>query len=192
MTNDLVLSALREKVDESLAELRTARATRKAERAALELARAELLDCAEAQKIAQLVAQTVQQQAHERISAIVTRCLAAVFDKPYRFKIHFEQKRGRTEARLVFERNGVEFDPMTATGGGVIDVAAFALRLAALLLSKPALRRVLILDEAFGAVSEKYQERVCSMLEKLSAEMGVQIIQVTHETAFETGKIIRL
>lgn len=192
MSDRHILSLLRHKVDDSLAELRTARATRTAEREALAKVRGELLDCSEAQKVAQLVAQTVQQQAHERISAIVTRCLAAVFDEPYRFQIHFEQKRGRTEARLTFERKGVEFDPMSATGGGVVDVAAFALRLAALMLSRPALRRVLILDEPFKAVSEKYRERVCAMLERLSEEMSVQIIMVTHQTEFETGKIIRL
>src|SRR6185503_13063551 len=81
----------------------------------------------DAQEILQLLAQAVQQQAHTKISGVVSSCLSAVFDDPYEFRVQFDRKRGRTEASLRFVRGGLEVDPLTASGGGVVDVAAFAL-----------------------------------------------------------------
>lgn len=146
----------------------------------------------EAKKIVQAVAQAVQQKAHDRIAGVVSRCLSAVFDEPYEFRVLFEQKRGRTEARLVFCRGELEVDPLTASGGGVVDVAAFALRLSALLLTRPPLRRVVVLDEPFKFVSEAYRGRVRLMLETLAAELDVQFVVVTHIRELVTGTVIDL
>jgi ABC-type molybdenum transport system ATPase subunit/photorepair protein PhrA len=159
---------------------------------AVETAKSTLLRAQAAQEILQLIAQAVQQQVHAQISEVVSSCLAAVFEDPYEFKIVFERKRGRTEAVLRFLRRGLDVDPLTASGGGMIDVAAFALRVAALVLHRPRLSRVVVLDEAFKFVSSQYRENVRSMLEQLSDDMGVQIIQVTHIEELETGKVIYL
>lgn len=186
------LPEIRDKVNTALADLRLSQSQVKLEQSALVEATDALSDAEEAQKIAQLVAQSVQQQAHKRISAVVSRCLGAVFDDPYEFKIKFEQKRGKTEAVLVFVRDGVEHDPLTSSGGGAVDVAAFALRVACVVLARPAVQRVLIMDEPFKFVSEQYRGRVRSMLETLSNDLGVQIIMVTHVTELVTGKVIEL
>ena len=123
---------------------------------------------------------------------MVSRCLEAVFDEPYEFHLNFELKRGRTEARLSFVRDGVEVDPLTASGGGVVDVAAFALRLSCLMLAQPPLRRLLVMDEPFKYVSEEYRERIRVLLETLATEMGVQFVMVTHITELKTGTVIEL
>lgn len=147
----------------------------------------------EAQELAQKVAQAVQQQAHDRIAGVVSRCLEAVFvDNSYDFRIIFERKRGRTEAKLVFERDGMLVDPLTASGGGIVDMASFALRLSCLILHKPPLRRVLLMDEPFKYVSEEYRERVCLLLQQLSCEMNVQFIIVTHIDELKTGTVIEI
>jgi ABC-type glutathione transport system ATPase component len=145
-----------------------------------------------AQEVLQLLAQAVQQKAHERICHVVSSCLSAVFDDPYSFHIEFERKRGRTEAALRFRRRGLEVDPLTASGGGVVDVASFALRIACLVMHRPKLSRVLVLDEPFRFVSAQYQEGVRTMLEQISAEMKVQIIFITHNPELATGKILEL
>ena len=188
----LSISTIRERVNVKLADYRLAQAQLKTEREALVLAEEASTDAEEAQKVLQLVAQTVQQQAHDKIAGVVTRCLAAVFEDPYELKVLFEQKRGRTEARLIFMREGKEIDPMSASGGGAVDVAAFALRLSCIMLSKPKLRRVMILDEPFRFVSVKYRERVRQMLESLSDDLGVQFIMVTHMPELRTGTVIEL
>jgi hypothetical protein len=143
-------------------------------------------------EILQLLAQGVQQKAHSKIAGVVTKCLSSVFDDPYEFNIIFDRKRGSTEARLRFTRRGLDVDPLTASGGGMVDVAAFALRVACLILSRPRLSRVLVLDEPFRFVSEQYQDNVRSMMEQLSEEMGIQIIMITHNENLATGEIIEL
>lgn len=150
-------------------------------------------NCLEAQTITQTVSLIIQQQAHNQIAEIVTKCLQTVFgEDSYDFNILFEEKRNRTEARLVFEKNGEYLDPMSASGGGVVDVASFALRLSCLLLVKPQLRRILIMDEPFKFVSSIYRDNIRQLLEELSKELDVQFIMVTHINELVTGNIIRL
>jgi len=145
-----------------------------------------------AQEILQLIAQAVQQQAHERLSSVVSQCLESVFEDPYQFHIEFERTRGRTWARLRFRRRELDADPLSAAGGGVVDIAAFALRVACLMLHRPRLSKVVVLDEPFKFVSSQYRENVRAMLEELAKDLGVQIIMVTHIEELETGKIIEL
>lgn len=186
------LTDTRQGLDKELAKLNVERARCKSLGDDVEKATAHAEAAKAAQEMAQHVAQAVQQQAHRQIAEVVSRCLSAVFDEPYTFRLLFERKRGRTEARLVFERDGLEVDPMTASGGGVVDVAAFALRLSCLILHKPPVRRVLILDEPFKYVSEEYRERVRKLLETLAQEMGVQFLMVTHIQELKTGTVLEL
>lgn len=149
-------------------------------------------DADEAQQYVQAVAETIQEEAHDRIAGVVTRCLAAVFEEPYQFKIKFERIRGRTEARLLFVRDGMEINPIDASGGGVIDVAAFALRVSCLMLARPAVRRVCVLDEPFKFVSADRRPAVRAVLEGLCRDLGIQFIMVTHMPELQCGKIIEL
>lgn len=153
---------------------------------------AHLTHLGEAQAILQEVAQELQGKVHGRISGLVTRCLRGVFGDEYAFDLQFEQKRGKTEATPVFLRNGIVLDPLTASGGGVVDVAAFSLRLAQMELSRPPLRKLLVLDEPFKFVSEEFIGSVARLLEVLTEEMGVQIVLVTHLKELELGGIVRL
>lgn len=158
-----------------------------------EEAEQDAYDYIQAQEIIQSIAQEIQQQAHDQIASVVSECLSYVFDEPYTFKIYFEKKRGRTEAQLVLLRDGVELrDPMDSTGGGVIDVAAFALRLSCLLLTKPHRRRLLVLDEPFRFLSVEYRGKVKGLLETLSKTHDVQIIMVTHSAELVVGDVIRV
>ena len=138
----------------------------------------ELIHYEEAQVISQNIAKNIQQQVHEKISKIVTRCLATVFEDPYEFAIRFDCKRGKTEARLVFLRDNIELDdPINQVGGGVIDVASLALRVACILLSRPKRRKLLVLDEPLKNVRGlQNRKNVRALLEALSKEMGMQII----------------
>lgn len=179
-------------ISELALNLRVLRERQAIEEKALASAENEVETARSAQEIIQFVAQAVQQKAHERVAKVVSSCLASVFDEPYTFAIEFVRKRGRTEAKLRFTRKGLTVDPMEASGGGMIDVAAFALRVACLIMHRPRLRQILVLDEPFRFVSEEYQDNVRAMLEKLSVDLGLQIVMVTHNQAYATGKIIRL
>lgn len=186
------LTSIRNKTNKKLSELELVRKQYKNEKEQYEKASNKIGYIQTAQQIIQQIAQQIQEQAHNQIASVVTKCLEAVFDEPYTFRILFEKKRGRTEARLIFERDGMEIDPMTGSGGGVIDVASFALRLSCLMLCKPQLRKILILDEPFKFVSEEYRRQIKLLLEQLSEEMKVQFIIITHINELKTGKIISL
>ena len=183
---------MREKVEWLTIQRATALARATDERAVRDNAWANHKYAKRAQEVTQQIAQHTQATAHANIAGTVSRCLAAVFDDPYEFTIDFERKRGRTEARLGLRRGGLCVDPLTAAGGGVIDVAAFALRLTALVLTHPQRRRLLILDEPFRFVSREYRPRISAMLNTLAEELGVQFIMVTHIPELVTGVVLEL
>lgn len=162
------------------------------EQRALAETKEKLDDAEQARTVAQGIAAQLQQQAHRRLAGTVTKCLAAVFDDPYEFVIKFEEKRGKTEAVLQFKRDGKVVDPLTASGGGVVDVAAFALRLSCLRLSRPPLRKLLILDEPFRFVSRDHRPAVREMIRTLAEEAGCQFIFVTHDPELCAGKVVEL
>lgn len=147
----------------------------------------------QAQQLLQEVATTLQNQANTQIAGVVTRCLRAVFgEEAYDFQILFERKRGKTEAQLLFVREGQTLDPLTSSGGGCLDVACLALRLVCLLLTTPKLRHLVIFDEPFRNLSPEYRLLVPTLLETLSQEMSVQIVLSTNFPEYECGKVVRL
>lgn len=154
-----------------------------------------ILDHRQAQEATQEAARVAQEVAHSQIASIVSRCLQSVFNEPYEFRIVLEKKRGKTEARFVFMLNEEEVDPLRSSAGGEVDVASFALRLAALVLHKPALRKVLILDEPFKWLQDSqkaFRGAMVQLLKDLTNELGVQIVMVTHDPEFAVGNVIRL
>lgn len=165
---------------------------RSAEDRAAELKQCELT-AAQAREFVQASALAVQSRVHSVIAGLVTRCLHAVFTDPYDFRIEFVKRRNKTEADLYFERDGNRYD-YSQVGGGVLDVAAFALRLASLVLRRPPVRKVLVLDEPVKMLSERggNMERFCSLLETLADETGFQFVIVSHNSKLEVGKVVRL
>lgn len=183
----------RKKLDELLTRRKLVAEQLEKEKADLALTEDDISATVEAQGIVQHVAQEVQQQANQRIASVVTRCLESVFEEEaYEFRIDFERKRSKTEARISFVRDSLEVDPLTASGGGVVDVASFALRLACLLLSKPPLRRLIVLDEPFKHLSVEYRPRIRTLLKVLSEDFDVQFVLVTHLRDLETGAVVHL
>lgn len=152
----------------------------------------EYRDALEARRIGQEIARKTQTQAAKPLVDIVNRCLAAVFPDPYTLDILFELRRGKTEVDLRFSRDGHTVDPIGASGGGVVDIASFALRLAVMMLSTPRVQRVLVLDESFRFVSVAFRPRLKELLQQLTTELGVQIVQVSHIADLAIGNVIQI
>lgn len=136
----------------------------------------------EAQIIIQTVARQTQKQIQIHISGLVSTALELVFHNPYKFKLDFVIRRNKTECDLLFERDGISFHPLTASGGGVIDVASFALRVALLSLKRPKSRMVLILDEPFKNINDPdrvIHSKIAEMVKILSKKLGIQIIMTS-------------
>lgn len=166
----------------------------KRDRKELKEAVQSLADTEQVQSILQKAAKHIQDQVHKQLSLIVTKCLKAVFPNPYTFEIRFETKRGKTEARMVFIKNGHEHSARSGIGGSVLEVAAFALQLGCLMIQEPAKRRFLQMDEPFKAVSSRQdnKERVSDLLVSLSKELDFQFLTATHDPVFQVGKVVEI
>ena len=157
--------------DHLLQDLATARAEKGQAEARYEYA-------IKARVVIQRVAQKTQQKLEYHISNLVTLAEASVFPEPYEFQAEFVLRRGRTECDLWFVKDGEKMDGLRSVGGGVLDVASFALRCAFWSLKKT--RPILILDEPFKFVSAGLQSKCSEMLVAISRRLGVQVIMVSH------------
>lgn len=135
----------------------------------------------EAQVFLQKVAQETQQQLKFQIEDVVNLALETCFPGEYEFEILFNVSRGKTDAELVFksQKTGKKIDPMNASGGGVVDLTAFALRISSYALEQGT-DNVIILDEPFRFISRDLQQRAGEILKTLSEKLNLQIILVTH------------
>jgi DNA repair exonuclease SbcCD ATPase subunit len=141
----------------------------------------ELRKHEQAREVIREVGLKTQQQLQFHISDIVSMALDAVFPDPYEMKVEFVQRRNKTECDLTFVRGDMEIDPLSASGVGAVDVAAFALRIASWSMMNPKTRPVIILDEPMRFLSVNYQERASQMIKELSDKLGIQFIIITHE-----------
>jgi DNA repair exonuclease SbcCD ATPase subunit len=133
-----------------------------------------------AREVIRQVGLVTQQQLQVHISDIVSLALEAVFPNPYSFQVDFIQRRNKTECDLLFDKDGEKIHPLTASGGGAVDVASFALRVASWSMAMPHSRNTLILDEPFRYLSADLLPQAGEMIKQLSEELGLQIIMVTH------------
>ncbi|MFW5701039.1 MAG: hypothetical protein ACOCWM_05055 [Cyclobacteriaceae bacterium] len=128
-----------------------------------------------------------QQELQYHISDITSLALEAVFEDPYILSVEFVERRGKTECDLLFERNGEKVNPIDATGGGAVDIAAFALRVASWSMMSPRSRPVMILDEPLKNLDKTRQEKGSAMIKEVSEKLGIQFIIVTHEDTLATA-----
>lgn len=139
-----------------------------------------------ARVIVKQVSLKTQQQLQYHISDITSLALESIFDEPYELKAKFVERRNKTECDLLFTRDGEDLDPISASGGGAVDVAAFALRIASWSMERPRSRPVIILDEPMRFLSEDLQERASKMIKELSDKLGIEFIIITHEQELTT------
>lgn len=132
----------------------------------------------EAQTLLQMIAKETQEQFKIHIEDIVQLALDACFPEIYRFSIVFEIKRGKTEATLLFWKGDHTIDPIEESGGGVVDLAAFALRIACWSLGNT--DNVVVLDEPFRFLSKDLQPQAAEIMKRISHKLNLQFIMVTH------------
>lgn len=135
----------------------------------------------QAREIIREVGLKTQEQLSFQISDITTLALEAVLEEPYELLAEFVERRNKTECDLLFQRNDQKVDPLSASGGGAVDVCAFALRIASWSMQMPRSRNVLILDEPMRFVSRDLQEKASMMIKEISEKLGIQFIIITHE-----------
>jgi DNA repair exonuclease SbcCD ATPase subunit len=140
-----------------------------------------LIQHEKAREIIKEVGLKTQQQLSFHISDVASLALGAVFPDPYELLVEFTDRRNKTECDLYFVRDDEKIDPLMASGGGAVDVASFALRIASWSMGRPRTNNVIILDEPMKNLSPEYRERGSQMLKEVSERLGIQFIIINHE-----------
>lgn len=146
----------------------------------------EFLILEKAHEIIKAVGKRTQEQLQFHIADITSLALSSIFDDPYKLVLKFEDRRGKTECDILFERDGNLLKPLDSSGGGVVDVASFALRIASWSMQTPRTRAFIMLDEPFKHLSQDKQEAASEMVKEVSRRLGIQFLIVTHETILAT------
>lgn len=132
-----------------------------------------------------LIQQATQQQVKEGFEKLVTYALQYIFEQNYKFELYFERRGNLQECNFKFlSPEGIEItDPMEAMGGGILDVASIALRIALLELHKPKNTSFIAFDEPTRNVSALFIGRCGQFFKEINRKIHRQIVIVTHQEA---------
>jgi len=135
-----------------------------------------------AREVVRIVGLATQKQLQFHISDITSLALEAVFENPYSLEVEFVQRRNKTECDLYFVRDEMRVDPITASGVGAVDIAAFALRIASWSMAQPKSSNTILLDEPFKHLKgEVENKKALDMIKKITDKLKMQIIMVSDE-----------
>ena len=128
-----------------------------------------------------------RRQFEEKLAALVSHGLTAVFGEETRIFIETSTKRGATSMALKIEQGGVELgDIIDSTGGSIVSVLSVLLRVMLTVSVRPPLRRLIVLDEPLhGAVDPSHIPTFGTLLRELADRLDLQFIVVAHETDLE-------
>jgi len=132
--------------------------------------------------VVQLVAEGTQKHLEYQISSLVSAALASVFPDPYTFELRFVQRRNKTEADMIFIKNGNETDDiLNSGGGGVADISA-NISLPFALWSIKKTRPFFLIDEPTKYLHNPlYQEKASAMIKEVSKQLRIQILMVSDQ-----------
>ena len=162
---------------------------------------AEAVTTEKAVWLLQSYAEAQQKEVIEKVENIVTSGLRAVFqNETLSFVLSYSQNKagGRTKTPEVtmavyYDYGGEEVkgDIRNSFGGGLSVVVSVLLRVVVTIFLGERVRPILFLDEALKDLSPEYadqdsaasgyRDRMAEFLKKLTQEVNVQIIFVTHE-----------
>ncbi len=183
---ETLISATERRLERRIGEAKALATQGKKAKAQAEEAEGIVVACEEAVAFLNSFADERQTKVQKRIEALVTHGVQTIFGDEMTFHVNSEQRANRTEVnfslRSQMGEQVVETPILDARGGGVAAVIGFLLRLIVKLLREE--RPLLVLDETFAQLSAEYEPRLAEFLRELVDRTGVQIIMVTHSTAF--------
>lgn len=192
MDNIIEIQKYRQRLEQEKGKLQQVQSDIDSVESALANLQAQAMHIEQAQTIIRIVGQQMQEKLSWYIDDMVTYAMDAIFpDDPAQFKLEFIQRRGRTEADLwLVDSQGNRIKPQDDDGGGLVNVVAFALRVALWGLMKMT-RPTIILDEPFHYLHNRQaQARVAELLNVVATRLGIQIIMVSGED--ESPEIISM
>lgn len=120
----------------------------------------------------------------ESLEEVVSEGLTLVMGRNFNLHIKSTTKNNASAVTFTVETEHGETPVVGAHGGSVGQITSFLLRLMVLMSHRPALRRILVIDEAFSGVSEENVPHVANLLRKLVDETGVQVFFITQNRSY--------
>jgi RNase H-fold protein (predicted Holliday junction resolvase) len=135
----------------------------------------------EAKEFIKVIGLKTQKEITYNINEITSMALSSVLEEPYDLELEFVERRNKTECDIRLIRDDIKIHPFQG-GGGAVDIAAFALRVAAWAMQSPKSRNILILDEPFKHLKgEQTNQKMLAMLQEITKKLGIQILMVSDE-----------
>lgn len=135
------------------------------------------------------IAEKVQNSAKLQIEQIVQATLDVCFPGQFKFDITFIPARGKTNVEISLIEDGEKINPMLATGGSLIDIISFGLRMAVLSVrmqdKDSPVDNVLLMDEPFKFLDSHRQIVIAHLLKDMCQTLGIQIVIITHRQEIE-------
>ena len=127
------------------------------------------------------------------IEGLVSQALQAVFEDDYQFIVDFDIKRNQVETKFHLQVKDQKMELKDTCGGGILDVASFALRVVLWSIQNPKSDNVIILDEPLKFLHGK-MENAMKMLKDLSKKLEIQFIIVSQipEIAEQADKLFEV
>ena len=125
----------------------------------------------------------VQTEFAAGIESVVSAGLLAVFDEAIQFKIDTKVRGNNVNVdfRLINE-NSTETNLLDARGGGVVAVTCSILQMVFVRLLD--VQKIVFLDEPFAHLSAEYVPAMAQLLQKMSRDLGIQVVLITHQDEF--------
>ncbi len=134
----------------------------------------------------QAIQSTWSERFQTSVGQLISEGLSGVFDEPLELLVEMGVSGDLPTVEFqVRDSRGLVTDVMNARGGGLVNVAAFLLRVLLLLAARPAQARLLVLDESFVNVAEGKLGNVTALLRRICQEGHFQIILITHRGGLE-------
>lgn len=141
---------------------------------------AELLEKVVA--VVQKLTEISRKETLDKVAAIVTTALKEVKDPDLEFRINYRTERNQAAAEFVLYNSKLkmEMDPLQSSGGTLVDIIEFALKVSLLLKWQPQLTRVMVLDEALKHISAIDRPAMAQFVRQVAEKLNIQIILVSH------------
>lgn len=118
------------------------------------------------------------------LEEIVSDGLTLVMEEDTYLHIKSGVKNGASAVSFSIETPRGETGIVDCVGGSVVQITSFLLRLMVTLAHRPELRRVILLDEAFGGLQEEKVPVLARLLRQLVDDTGIQLIFVTQDRQY--------
>jgi len=128
------------------------------------------------------------------VAKVISRGLTIVFEEPMELRIIPKIRADVTTVDFKIVQgegaDAIETDILGAKGGTVIALVNVLVRALLILSARPALRRIMVLDEVFGLADPRYYAAFGELLRELVDRLGFQIILVSHDdTIIESADV---